>query len=231
MSYCWLDSSVALHWIKGGGDYKQFCSNRVRKIQEKEYLQCRHVSIKENRGGKISKCSGCLVAWAIVASVPSQMARKYCYHIYRGNTSRSQHRERASECVCYNRWPTRADDAKMGPGESHPNLFVGGAICFAHQNYALADNHWTNHHIRDNQTITILGTKITRRKSEHNQIWGRQAAPQPTKECSRYIRVQRPCPGSLSNLSTWWCCICWEARHARSPPNLAWGRWIDSGKR
>ena len=57
MSYCYLDSSVALHWIKGGGDYKQFCSNRVRKIQEKEYLQCRHVSIKENRGGKISKCS------------------------------------------------------------------------------------------------------------------------------------------------------------------------------
>ena len=48
---------LALHWIKGGGDYKQFCSNRVRKIQEKEYLQCRHVSIKENRGGKISKCS------------------------------------------------------------------------------------------------------------------------------------------------------------------------------
>ena len=22
--HCWLDSSVALHWIKGGGDYKQF---------------------------------------------------------------------------------------------------------------------------------------------------------------------------------------------------------------
>ena len=34
--YSWLDSSVALHWIKGGGDYKQFVSNRVRKIQEKE---------------------------------------------------------------------------------------------------------------------------------------------------------------------------------------------------
>ena len=55
--YRWLDSSVAFHWIKGGGDYKQFCSNRVRKIQEKEYIQWRHVSAKENRGGKISKCS------------------------------------------------------------------------------------------------------------------------------------------------------------------------------
>ena len=50
----------------------------------------------------------------------------------------------------------------MGPVESHPNLFVGGAICFEQQNYALAENHWTNHHCGDNQTITILGTKITR---------------------------------------------------------------------
>ena len=27
--HCWLDSSVALHWILGGGDYKQFVANRV----------------------------------------------------------------------------------------------------------------------------------------------------------------------------------------------------------
>ena len=56
--YCWLDSSVALYWIKGGGDYKQFVSNRVQRIQEKEYIQWRHVGTKENevnlgsRGGK-----------------------------------------------------------------------------------------------------------------------------------------------------------------------------------
>ena len=30
--YGWLDSSVALHWIKGGGNYKQFAGNRVSKI-------------------------------------------------------------------------------------------------------------------------------------------------------------------------------------------------------
>ena len=30
--YGWLDSSVALHWIKGGGNYKQFVGNRVSKI-------------------------------------------------------------------------------------------------------------------------------------------------------------------------------------------------------
>ena len=61
--HCWLDSSVALHWIKGGGDYKQFVRNRVRKIQEKEYIQWRQVGTKENpadlgsRGGPKSKCS------------------------------------------------------------------------------------------------------------------------------------------------------------------------------
>jgi hypothetical protein len=34
----WLDSLVALHWIKGGGTYKQFVSNRVRKINEKDFI-------------------------------------------------------------------------------------------------------------------------------------------------------------------------------------------------
>ena len=54
--YCWLDSSVTLHWIKGGEDQKQFVSNRVRNIQ------WRHVGTKENPadlgscGRGISKC-------------------------------------------------------------------------------------------------------------------------------------------------------------------------------
>ena len=29
--YCWSDSTVALHWIRGEGDYKQFVRNRVAK--------------------------------------------------------------------------------------------------------------------------------------------------------------------------------------------------------
>ena len=37
--YGWLDSTVALHWIKGNGKYKQFVSNRVRKIKEIDYIQ------------------------------------------------------------------------------------------------------------------------------------------------------------------------------------------------
>ena len=40
----WLDSSVALHWIKGEGNYKQFVANRVFKIQQHPEVQGRQVS-------------------------------------------------------------------------------------------------------------------------------------------------------------------------------------------
>ena len=57
----WLDSAVALHWIRGNGEYKQFVGNRVRKIQEKSYIEWRHVTSADNpadlgsRGGDVSK--------------------------------------------------------------------------------------------------------------------------------------------------------------------------------
>ena len=45
----WLDSTVALHWIKGGGSiYKQFVANRVSKIREKDYITWRHVNTDQN---------------------------------------------------------------------------------------------------------------------------------------------------------------------------------------
>ena len=56
-----LDSTVALHWIRGNGDYKQFVGNRVRKIQEKSYIDWRHVTSVDkpadlgSRGGAVSK--------------------------------------------------------------------------------------------------------------------------------------------------------------------------------
>lgn len=54
---CWLDSTVALHWIRGSGEYRQFVANRVRKIGEHAINEWRHVSTAqnladlENRGG------------------------------------------------------------------------------------------------------------------------------------------------------------------------------------
>ncbi|XP_068674447.1 uncharacterized protein [Montipora foliosa] len=59
--HCWLDSSVALYWILGGGDYKQFVANRVRKIREHVEVIWRHVPTEDNpadlasRSGLVSK--------------------------------------------------------------------------------------------------------------------------------------------------------------------------------
>ena len=59
--YCWSDSTVALHWIRGEGDYKQFVHNRVRKIQDKNWITWRNVPTKENpadlgsRGGPVAQ--------------------------------------------------------------------------------------------------------------------------------------------------------------------------------
>ena len=59
--YAWLDSSVALHWIRGSGEYKQFVSKRVRKIREKTAIKWRHLPSQENpsdlasRGGLVKE--------------------------------------------------------------------------------------------------------------------------------------------------------------------------------
>ena len=59
--YTWLDSSVALHWIRGSGEYKQFISNCVRKIREKTEITWRHVPSQEkpsdlaSRGGLVKE--------------------------------------------------------------------------------------------------------------------------------------------------------------------------------
>ena len=58
--HCWFDSSVALHWIRGNGEYRQFVANRVRKIKEHEIDEWRHVPTDQNpadlgsRGGSVT---------------------------------------------------------------------------------------------------------------------------------------------------------------------------------
>ena len=42
-----LGSTVALHWICGSGEYKQFVGNQVRKIQEKQ-INWKHVPTEQN---------------------------------------------------------------------------------------------------------------------------------------------------------------------------------------
>jgi hypothetical protein len=61
--YGWLDSTVALHWIRGEGQYRQFVANRVPKINQHPEIRWRHVPTKDNpadiasRGGHLSKKS------------------------------------------------------------------------------------------------------------------------------------------------------------------------------
>ena len=61
--YCWLDSTVALYWIKGSGEYRQFVANRVQKIQQHEEIVWRHVPTNQNpadlgsRGGTVTSTS------------------------------------------------------------------------------------------------------------------------------------------------------------------------------
>ena len=58
--YGWLDSTVALHWIRGSGEFKQFVQNRVTKIRAQSDMVWRHVSSEENpadlasRGGAVN---------------------------------------------------------------------------------------------------------------------------------------------------------------------------------
>ena len=58
--YCWIDGTVALYWIKSPGEYKQFVSNRVQKIQSHSKVIWWHVGTTENpadigsRSGEVS---------------------------------------------------------------------------------------------------------------------------------------------------------------------------------
>ena len=69
---CWLDSTVALHWLRDQGEYRQFVTNRVRKIQSHPDTQWRHVPSTENpadlgsRGGSVTDVQLCIVVWCNV---------------------------------------------------------------------------------------------------------------------------------------------------------------------
>ena len=59
-AFCWLDRTIALHWIRGNGEYGQFVANRVRKIQAHDVDAWRYVPTAQNpadiggRGGSVN---------------------------------------------------------------------------------------------------------------------------------------------------------------------------------
>ena len=48
VKYCSLDSTVALHWIRCPGEYKQFVNSRVQKIQAHSDVVWHHVRTSDN---------------------------------------------------------------------------------------------------------------------------------------------------------------------------------------
>ena len=52
---------MALHWVRGEGQYKQFVSNLIQKIREHSDVTCRYVTSQQNpadlanRGGPVSE--------------------------------------------------------------------------------------------------------------------------------------------------------------------------------
>ena len=62
--HCWLDSTVALYWIQGQEEYKQFVANHVHKIKQ-------HPNVQKSRGpGKLQECHQCgpLARWAKIVT-------------------------------------------------------------------------------------------------------------------------------------------------------------------
>ena len=53
--YGWLDSTVALHWILGNGQYHQFVANRIQRIKEHPEVKWRYVPTLDNPGDIASR--------------------------------------------------------------------------------------------------------------------------------------------------------------------------------
>ena len=46
--HCWLDSSVALHWLNDDGQYRQLVASRVNKVRSHPNVRWRHVPTVES---------------------------------------------------------------------------------------------------------------------------------------------------------------------------------------
>jgi hypothetical protein len=59
--HCWSDSTVALYWIEGTGEYRQFVANRVAKVRPHTSVKWHYVPTNQNpadlgsRGGQLTE--------------------------------------------------------------------------------------------------------------------------------------------------------------------------------
>ena len=76
--YCWVDSTDALHWIRSPGEYKQFLSNRVHKIQVHSDVVWHHMRTSDNPAGVGSR-SGEVSNHALWWNGPEWLSDKACW--------------------------------------------------------------------------------------------------------------------------------------------------------
>ena len=158
----WLDSSVALHWIRGNGEYKQFIGNRVRKIQEKSYIEWRHVGTQEpsrhcEPWWKLRPVVKLVVDRARLAVKPREMATKYRDTHHRGNASRSQNSERVVHCSSTRRRQIRQYHGEVRLLESNPRHSLGVSICAQHEKCPREQNLRAINYSGDKQTSATVG--------------------------------------------------------------------------
>ena len=75
VKYCWLDGTVALHWIRRPGEYKQFVSNRIQKIPAHSDLVWHHVRTSDNQAD-IGSRSGEVTNHALWWNRPEWLSNK-----------------------------------------------------------------------------------------------------------------------------------------------------------
>ena len=75
VKYCWLDSTVALHWIRCPGEHKQFLSNRGQKIQAHSDVVWHHMRTSDNPAG-IGSRSGEVTNHALWWNRPEWLSNK-----------------------------------------------------------------------------------------------------------------------------------------------------------
>ena len=78
VKYCWLDSTVALHWIRCPGEYKQFVSNRVQKIQAHSDVVWHHVRTS-NKPADVGSRSGEVTNHVLRWNGPKWLSDKACW--------------------------------------------------------------------------------------------------------------------------------------------------------
>ena len=92
-SFGWLDSTVALHWVKGGGEYKQFVMSQVKKIQAHPEITWCHIPTQENPADLSRRTSDrqpIVVERAAVAPKERGVATKPCDKSFSRDNSGSQ---------------------------------------------------------------------------------------------------------------------------------------------